>query len=62
MLNSKELLTKLFQRLPYKIKVEFLTIDNRGESGGTFTDLRLLVKNAAYAADSRYTVPTREGC
>ena len=54
MLNSKELLTELFQRLPYKIRVEFLTIDNCGESGGTFTDLRFLVKFAASAADSRY--------
>ena len=56
MLNSKELMTKLFQRLPYKIKTEFVTIDIRGESGGTLTDLRFLVENAASAADS-YSQP-----
>ena len=54
MINSKKLMTKFFQRPPYKINTEFVTIDNRGKSGGTFTDLRLLVENVASAADSHY--------
>ena len=54
MLNNQELMHKLFQRLPYKIKSEFVRISNESSSGGTFHELRVLVEKAASAADSQY--------
>ena len=51
MLNNQELMHKLFQRLPYKIKSEFVRISNESSSGGTFHELRVLVEKAASAAE-----------
>ena len=50
LLNSEELLRSIFLCLPYKLRCQFVTITH----GGTFSDLRLLVENAASAADTEY--------
>ena len=53
LLNSEELLRSIFLRLPYKLRCQFVTITH-GNGSGTFSDLRLLVENAASAADTEY--------
>ena len=46
LLNNDDLLQKVFQRLPYKLKSQFVSVVDKGL--GTFTQLRELVENAAY--------------
>ena len=45
LLNKDDLFQKEFQRLPYKLKSQFVSIVDKGL--GTFTQLRELVENAA---------------
>ena len=52
LLNNDDLLQKVFQRLPYKLKSQFVSIVDKGS--GTFTQLRELVENAASEADTAY--------
>ena len=52
LLNNDDLLQKVFQRLPYKLKSQFVSIVDKGL--GTFTQLRELVENAASEADTAY--------
>ena len=52
LLNNDDLLQKVFQRLPYKLKSQFVSIVDKGS--GTFTELRELVENAASEADTAY--------
>ena len=52
LLNNDDLLQKVFQRLPYKLKSQFESIVDKGS--GTFTELRELVENAASEADTAY--------
>ena len=54
LLNNYDLLRKLFCRVPYKLRTQFVAIENRGPEYGTFSDLRELVKNAASKADSKF--------
>jgi len=54
MLNSQDLLHKLFLRLPYKIKSEFVAVSNTSDCGGTFRQLRILVERAASVADNQF--------
>ena len=52
LLNNDDLLQKVLQRLPYKLKSQFVSIVDKGL--GTFTQLRELVENAALEADTGY--------
>ena len=52
LLNNDDLLQKVFQRLPYKLKSQFVSIFDKGS--GTFTQLRELVENSASEADTAY--------
>ena len=52
LLNNDDLLQKVFQRLPYKLKSQFVSIVDKGS--GTFTQLRELVENAVSEADTAY--------
>ena len=54
LLNNDDLLQKLFCRVPYKLRTQFVAIENRGPEYGTFSDLRELVENAASEADSEF--------
>ena len=44
----------LFQRLPYRIRAKFVSIDSGDNDSGTFEKLRELVESAAAEADSSY--------
>ena len=52
LLNNDDLLQKVFQRLPYILKSQCVSIVDKGL--GTFTQLRELVENAASEADTAY--------
>ena len=54
MLNSQEIMYGLFERLPYKIKAQFVGLSNEG--GSEFKDLRSLIERAASDAESEYGV------
>ena len=54
LLDSDDLLQKLFQRLPYRLKSQFVAITDKSNGSGTFTVMRELVENAASEADSTY--------
>ena len=53
MLNSQQLMYKLFERLPYRLRSQFVTISSNKECA-TFQDLRQLVEKAAMEAESEY--------
>ena len=53
MLNSQDLMYSLFERLPYRIKSQF--VGQSTDSGhGSFKDLRLLIEKAAAEAESEF--------
>ena len=54
LLDSDELMQGLFQRLPYRIRAKFVSIDSGDNDSGTFEKLRELVESAAAEADSSY--------
>ena len=63
LLNSEELMQSLFMRLPYKLKTQFVAASNGGRGKGTFSDLRIVVENAAAEADTEYgQLLKRQGC
>ena len=53
MLKSQELMYKLFERLPYRLRSQFVTISSNKECAA-FQDLRQLVEKAAMEAESEY--------
>ena len=44
----------LFQRLPYRVRAKFVSLNNQGEDSGTFKELREVIESAASEADSSY--------
>ena len=50
LLNNDDVLQKIFQWLPYKLKSQFVSMVDKGL--GTFTQRRELVKNAALKANT----------
>ena len=53
MLNSQDLMHSLFERLPYRMKSQF--VGQSTDSGhGSFKDLRLLIEKAAAEAESEF--------
>ena len=55
MLNSQDFLLCLFDRLPYRLKSQFVTA-TRNKDFNSFRDLRLLVEKAAAEANSDFGV------
>ena len=55
MLNSQDFLHSLFNRLPYRVKTQFVTA-TYSEDFASFKDLRLLVERAAAEANSEFGV------
>ena len=53
MLDSQDLMHDLFERLPHRIKIQFVSVST-GEILGSFKDLRTLVEQAAAEAESEY--------
>jgi len=51
-LNSTDVLMKVFVRLPYKVKTQFIPLERAGQ--GTFQELRKLVDSAARDAESQH--------
>ena len=51
MLESPELMHGLFERLPYKIKAQFVSAHT---DVGKFRDLRILIEKAAAEANSKF--------
>ena len=54
LLNSDDIMQGLFQRLPYRVRAKFVSLNNQGEDSGTFEELRELIESAASEADSSY--------
>ena len=52
-LNSQELMHSLFERLPYKLKCQFVQMTHEG-NGTSFKELRELVERAAAEASSEF--------
>ena len=53
-LNSDDIMQGLFQRLPYRVRAKFVSLNNQGEDSGTFEELRELIESAASETDSSY--------
>ena len=53
MLDSQNLMHDLFERLPQRIKIQFVSVSTRVDLG-SFKDIRTLVKQAAAEAESEY--------
>ena len=51
-LDSPDVIEKLFDRLPYKLKTEFIAFSQKNEGNGLFTGLRKILEKAAKDADS----------
>ena len=52
LLNSDEVIQGLFQRLPYRIKTQFVSVSNKGNEECLFQRLRELVEIAASDAET----------
>ena len=52
LLNSDEVIQGLFQRLPYRIKTQFVSVSRKGSDECLFQSLRELVENAASDAET----------
>ena len=53
MLNSQDLMNDLFERLPHRIRTQFVSVST-GKNVGCFKDLRTLVEQAVAEAESKY--------
>ena len=51
-LNSPDIIEKLFNRLPYKLKTEFISKSSGNSELGDFSELRKILERAAKDADS----------
>ena len=53
MVDSQDLMHDLFERIPHRIKTQFVSVST-GENLGSFKDLRTLVEQEAAEAESEY--------